>query len=178
MLILESLQPLMLARAATAAAAYGSGDGDDGDDDEAPMPPAGSSSLAAAWTAAMVESRHQLQAQQHLGGAHPPPGGGQLHSCVACQPAGGEASGLAPEALQAAWAEAATDICEALAAAAELVATCQQMGRLQVDAPCICHLCQADGCCVAVMDCMLCAQRWGRRRRLHAGAVLARATVL
>ena len=130
MLILESLQPLMLARAAAAAARQGGGDGG-----ASPMAPACSASLAAAWSAAMVESRHQLQAQQGLRGTQQQQAGGQEHSCQVCKPAAGEAPALSPEALQAAWAEAATDICEALAAAAELVAACQGMGRLQVGQP-------------------------------------------
>lgn len=128
MLILEALQPLMLAKAATAAADCGAG----GDDGAAAMAPACSASLAAAWSAAMVESRHQLQARQPFRSAQAQPAGDQQHSCLACEPAAGEPAPLSPEALQAAWAEAVTDICEALAAAAELVATCQGMGRLQV----------------------------------------------
>ncbi|KAL4439178.1 hypothetical protein ABPG77_004080 [Micractinium sp. CCAP 211/92] len=127
MLILEALQPLMLAKAATAAADCGAG----GDDGAAAMAPACSASLAAAWSAAMVESRHQLQARQPFRSAQAQPAGDQQHSCLACEPAVGEPAPLSPEALQAAWAEAVTDICEALAAAAELVATCQGMGRLQ-----------------------------------------------
>lgn len=116
MLVLEALQPAMTQAVLLGAAARVAG--------AAGVAHASSGGLAAAWSAAVVESRHQAQVQQQL------PSNQEVPNQQACDEAAA-AGGLYGAALIAAWAEAAADVREALAAAAELVELCRAMGRLQ-----------------------------------------------
>lgn len=118
-LVLEALQPAMMQQAAAlaeAAAAEAPGEHD--------IQALGSSGLAEAWSAALRDSPADSPASQHRrrrsDGAPPP------------EPPSPYEPPQPRQALVAAWAEAVNDIREALAAAAELVAGCAAMGRLQV----------------------------------------------
>ncbi|PSC69879.1 U-box domain-containing 4 [Micractinium conductrix] len=131
MLILEALAPAVAAHAAEAAAPPRA---------DQMGKPRSSGSLAVAWSVAVIQSRQHVAAaaaahasaaargtvQQAAPQAAPP----QVMSPSSVE-AVAVAQQLAPEALAAAWAEAAGDLREALAAAAELVAACGGMGRLQ-----------------------------------------------
>ena len=122
-LMMEALQPAMMQQAAAAG-------GPSDDAEEAPeqaMETLGSAGLAAAWSAALRDSP-----------ADSPAASQRLRSAVLDSPMPDAAPGATtsaalapPAALLAAWAEAAADVREALAAVADLVAACGSMGRLQ-----------------------------------------------
>ena len=130
-LALEALQPAMMQLAAAAAEAADAAAGEGGAAGQPDMQTLGSEGLADAWSAALRDSPADSPAS-----AHRRRRSGGSAADDAPEPLAGAASPYEPqpprEALMAAWAEAAADVREALAAAADLVAACGAMGRLQV----------------------------------------------
>lgn len=124
MLMLESLQPAMMQQA-VAVAQEAQADG--GLPDR--METLGSEGLAAGWSAALRESPSDSPAAHQRRMASPHIQDASAPDAAAASPAA--AAQLPHGALLAAWAEAAADVSEALAAAADLVAACGAMGRLQ-----------------------------------------------
>ena len=129
MLVLEALHSAMelqqrqaAAAAAAAAAAELAGGGE-------LAQPTGSAGLAAAWSSAALRASQILP----QGPQAPQPGqqGGPADAALAQPPL----QQLSPEALVAAWAEAAADVQGTLAAVSELVSACGGMGRLQASTP-------------------------------------------
>lgn len=120
--MLEALQHAMMQQASVAAAAPAGG----AEEPEEGMQSLASAGLAAAWSAALRSSPSDSPAaSQRLRSAV------LLDSPLPPDAAPGAVAVQAAPATLAAWAEAAADVREALAAAADLVAACGSMGRLQ-----------------------------------------------